>query len=448
VDARPHLLENLAILLLKVLKGITVRKFLAIALVAAVSLTACRGGDTKTDDAGVKTDVGVTKEACPEAIDKNKGCIYLGIISDLTEGPFKALAVPITDAQKAFWKRVNQQGGIGGYEVDVTKNIKDNKYNPQVHKEVYDQIKGGILALAQTLGSPTTAAILADLKANNIVAAPASWTSSWAFEDVIIESGANYCFESMNALDYAAETYKSKSVLAVHYAGDYGDDAAAGAKIAAAKLGMTFSHVKTDAGGDKQAGAIAEVVTKNPDLVILTVGPAETGAIVGQAAARGFKGRFIGTSPTFNPALLQSAAAPAIIGLYEQSVPWNSWTTNSAGHKAMRDSLPGVTPSEGYTSGWVWSYPLKAALKKAADNKDLTRAGLLAAVKSLDSVGYEGMLPSGAGNFKAGVAGQIKATGIYKPDPTAPTGGKQVKDLYVGPTAQSYTLDAPCFGKL
>ncbi|HCT77628.1 MAG TPA: branched-chain amino acid ABC transporter substrate-binding protein, partial [Micromonosporaceae bacterium] len=43
-----------------------------------------------------------------------KGCIYLGIISDLTEGPFKALAVPITDAQKAFWKRVNQSGGIGG----------------------------------------------------------------------------------------------------------------------------------------------------------------------------------------------------------------------------------------------------------------------------------------------------------------------------------------------
>lgn len=424
------------------------RKFLAIALVAAVSLTACRGGETTTDDAGVKTDVGVTKEPCPEAIDKNKGCIYLGIISDLTEGPFKALAVPITDAQKAFWKRVNQQGGIGGYEVDVAKNIKDNKYNPQVHKEVFDQIKGSILALAQTLGSPTTAAILPELKSNSIVAVPAAWTSAYAFEDVIIESGANYCIESMNALDYANDTYKSKNVLSIHYAGDYGDDAAAGVKIAAAKLGMTFNHVKTDAGADKQAGAIAEIQAKNPDLVILTVGPAETGAIVGQAAARGFKGRFIGTSPTFNPALLQSAAAPAIIGLYEQSAPWNNWSTNSKGHQALRESLPGVTPSEGYTSGWVWSYPLLAALKKAVENKDLTRAGVLAAVKSLDSVDYEGMLPSNAGNFKAGVAGQIKMTAIYKPDPKAPTGGVQVKDLFTGPTAQSYTLDGPCFSKL
>lgn len=424
------------------------KKFGALILVAALGLTACRGGETTTDQSGIKTDVGVTKEACPEAIDKAKGCIYLGIISDLTEGPFKALAVPITDAQKAFWKRVNQSGGIGGYEVDVTKYVKDNKYNPQVHKEVYEQIKGNVLALAQTLGSPTTAAILPDLKASNIVAAPASWTSAWAFEDVIIESGANYCIESMNTLDYAVDKYKTKSVMAVHYAGDYGDDAAAGAKIGAEKLGLTFSHLKTDAGADKQAGAIAEIVTKKPDLVILTTGPTETATIVGGAAARGFTGRFIGTSPTWNPGLNASPAAAALAALYEQSAPWNSWTTNSAGHEAMRKALPSVTPNEGYTSGWVWSYPLKAALQKAAANKDLTRAGLLAAVRSLESVDYEGMLPAGAGNFKAGAPGQVKVTAFYKPDKAGATGVAQVKDLTVGPTASAYKLDGPCYSKL
>jgi ABC-type branched-subunit amino acid transport system substrate-binding protein len=428
-----------------------VRRFLALVLASALvgaSLTACRGGETTTDTSGVKTDIGVTKEPCPQAINKNKGCIYLGTISDLTDGPFHALAVPITDAQKAFWKRVNAAGGIGNYEVDVTKYVRDNHYNPQTHKEVYEQIKGNVLALAQTLGSPTTAAILPDLKANNVVAAPASWTSGWAFEDVVIESGANYCIESMNAIDYAVDAYKVKSVLAIHYAGDYGDDAAAGAKIAAEKLGLTFSHLKTDSGTDKQAGAITEVVTKNPDLVILTTGPAETAAIVGQAAVRGYKGRFIGTSPTWNPALNASAAAPALAALYEQSAPWNSWSTNSPGHTAMRNALPGVTPNDGYTSGWVWSYPLKAALEKAVANKDLTRAGLLNAVKSLDKVDYEGMLPAGAGNYKAGPSGQIKVSAIYKPDKAGATGTSQVKDLFTGPTASAYTLDGPCYSKL
>lgn len=424
------------------------KRIAALVLVAAVGLTACRGAETPTTQGEIKTDVGVTKEPCPAAIDKAKGCIYLGIISDLTEGPFKALAVPITDAQKAFWARVNQAGGIGGYEVDATTYIRDNKYNPQTHKEVYDQIKSKVLALGQTLGSPTTAAILADMKSSNVVAAPAAWTSAYAFEDVILESGANYCIESMNAMDYAVEKYQIKSVLSVHYAGDYGDDAAAGAKLAAEKLGVTFSHIKTDAGADKQAGAIAEILTKKPDLVIVTTGPTELATIVGGAAQRGFTGRFIGTSPTWNPALNASAAAPALAALYEQSAPWNSWSTSTPGHEALRKALPNVTPNEGYTSGWVWSYPLKAALEKAVANKDLTRAGVLAAVKSLESVDYEGMLPSGAGNFKAGPAGQIKVTAFYKPDQAAVTGVTQVKDLSVGKTAQAYTLDAPCFEKL
>src|SRR6266508_4144321 len=79
---------------------------------------------------------------------------------------------------------VNKAGGIGGYDVDVTTYVRDNKYNPEVHNQVYQEIKGKVLALAQTLGSPTTAAIINDLKTNKIVAAPASWTSAWAFEDV------------------------------------------------------------------------------------------------------------------------------------------------------------------------------------------------------------------------------------------------------------------------
>ncbi len=145
----------------------SIRRGIVVVLVAATTvLVGCRNDapQTQEGESGVKFDVGVTKEPCPAAIDKAKGCIYLGSISDLTEGPFKALGVPITESQKAFWKRVNEAGGIGAYEVDATKYVKDNKYNPQIHNEVYAEIKPDVLGLAQTLGSPTTAAILADLE--------------------------------------------------------------------------------------------------------------------------------------------------------------------------------------------------------------------------------------------------------------------------------------------
>jgi len=150
---------------------------LAVPIALTLMMTACRAKEStapQTGNEGAKVDFGVTKEPCKDAVDKTKGCIYLGTMSDLTEGPFKALAVPITEAQKQFWKRVNQQGGIGGYEIDVTTYVNDNKYNPQVENQVYQEIKPHILAVAQTLGSPTTAAILPDLKASNIVAVPAS----------------------------------------------------------------------------------------------------------------------------------------------------------------------------------------------------------------------------------------------------------------------------------
>jgi ABC-type branched-subunit amino acid transport system substrate-binding protein len=425
------------------------RYVVAFAALAAL-LSAC--GVFRGDDEGSKgaQTPGVTKEPCPSAVDKSKGCIYLGTISDLTSGPFAALAVPITNAQKAFWARANKAGGIGGkYEVDVTKYVRDNKYNPEVHRQVYNEIKDHVLGLAQTLGSPTTAAIIGDLKANDIVSAPASWTSAWEFDDVMIETGSNYCVEAMNSVDYAMQAYKPKSVMAVHLAGDYGNDAAAGAKIAAQKNGLTFTNVETPSGATEQGRAITEITKTKPDLVILTTGPADAATIIGQAAAAGYKGRFIGTGPTWNPALLKSPAAPALKALYEQSAPGKPFDADTPGHKAMREALPGVTPNDGYTSGWAWAYPMKAALDKMVAGGDITRKGLLAAVKTLKSIDYEGMLPPEAGDYADDPNTAVfRQTLINKVDDKAPTGVRTVKDFFAGPTATSYTFDGPCFAKL
>ncbi|MBN6054337.1 ABC transporter substrate-binding protein [Nonomuraea sp. RK-328] len=406
-----------------------------------------RGDD---DRGGGVSAPGVTAEPCPSAVDKKKGCIYLGTVSDLTSGPFAALAVPITDAQKAFWARVNKAGGIGGkFEVDVTTYVRDNKYNPEVHRQVYNEIKDRVLALAQTLGSPTTAAILGDLKTNSVVAAPASWTSAWEFEDVIVESGSNYCVEAMNSVDYAMEAHKPKSVMAVHLAGDYGADAAAGARIAAQRNGLTFTDVETPSGATEQGRAITEITKGKPDLVILTTGPADAATIVGQAAAAGFRGRFIGTGPTWNPALLKSPAAPALKALYEQSAPGRPWNADTPGHRAMREALPGVTPNDGYSSGWAWAYPLKAALEGMVASGDVSRKGLLAAVKKLKTVDYEGMLPPEAGNYADDPnTATFRQTIVNRVDDKAPTGVTMVKDFYVGPTAKAHTFDGPCFAKL
>jgi ABC-type branched-subunit amino acid transport system substrate-binding protein len=434
----------------------TARRRLAAASLAGLAVLAagCRGDSGGGGGGGgggeggdeIATDVGVTEEPCPEAVNEDNGCIYLGTLSDLSVGPFAAAGPLIVEGQQAFWNRVNEDGGIGGYDIDVTEYVRDNQYNPQVTNQVYQEIKGDILALAQTLGSPPTAAIVEDLDAENIVAAPAGWTSLYLFQDVIVESGATYCAEAMNGVDYAVENNDVQSVMAVHYAGDFGADAAAGAKVAAEANGIEFTSLETTAGPDNQAAAVAAIREQNPDLVIISTGPTDTATIVGQAAAGGFQGRFMGSSPTWNPAILQSPAAPAFQAAFQHLGPWGPWDADTPGHEAAREALGDVQPNEFYTSGWFWSYPLKAALEAAAENGDLTREGLREAAENLESVDFEGVLPEGSSNYAGGAnEAASRATFISSIDPEASTGLSLVEEAYTGPTAEGYDFTGPCY---
>jgi ABC-type branched-subunit amino acid transport system substrate-binding protein len=433
----------------------TPRRRLAAASLAGLAVFAagCRGGGEDPADGGdggdgesIATDVGVTDEPCPEAVNEDNGCIYLGTLSDLTVGPFAAAGPLIVEGQAAFWNRVNEDGGIGGYDVDVSEFVRDNQYNPQVTNQVYQEIKPEVLALAQTLGSPTTAAIVEDLDSADIVAAPAGWTSLYLFQDVILESGATYCAEAMNGVDYAVENDGIESVMAVHYAGDFGEDAAAGASVAAEANGIEFTNVETTAGPDNQAAAIAAIREQNPDLVLISAGPTDVATIVGQAAAGGYQGRFMGSSPTWNPAILQSPAAPAFQAAFTHLGPWGPWDAETDAHNAAKEALGDVEPNEFYLSGWFWSYPLRDALVAAAENGDLTRAGIREAAESLESVDFEGLLPEGSGNYAGGPnEAASRATYFSTIDPETSTGLALQEEAYTGPTAEGYDFTGPCY---
>jgi ABC-type branched-subunit amino acid transport system substrate-binding protein len=421
---------------------------LALLAVLALSLAACGAEDDASGEGGVQTDIGVTSEPCPDSSNKDRGCIYLGTLSDLTEGPFAPLAVPITEAQKDFWARVNASGGIGGkYDVDVAKYTRDNKYNPEEHVAKLREIEPDVLALAQTLGTPPTLAGLEIQKQGELVAAPASWWSGWSFDDegLILESGETYCTESMNGLDWAAEEFgKPAKLLAVGYPGDYGGDSAAGVEIWAEANGASAQTVETapNATAGNQDAAVGAIAKAKPDVVVLATGPAEMAEIVGKSVAGGFEGQFIGSVPTWNPAILKSEAAPAVEAKYHYVAPWGPYGSDTPAHRAMEEATGGKPPAnDGYTFGWIWSYPLKAVLEKALENGDLTRAGVRKAVDQV-TVDYEGALPS----RKYGDPNEtvVREAVIAKPDPKAPVGASVLKDLFVGPTAEGYDFTEAC----
>jgi hypothetical protein len=150
--------------------------------------------------------------------------------------------------------------------------------------------------------------------------------------------------------------------------------------------------------------------------------------------------------PTWNPALMESPAAPALEAAFTHIAPWEAFDGESDAHAAMQEALgEGNLPqNDGFTFGWIWSYPMGALLERAAENGDLTRAGLRAAVDGLE-VDYEGALPNrtfgGDPNETA-----VRTAVIGRPDAEAPLGLTTVETGVTGPTADEYDYSSPCSG--
>lgn len=121
---------------------------------------------------------------------------------------------------------------------------------------------------------------------------------------------------------------------------------------------------------------------------------------------------------------------------------------DTAAHEALRESAGDMQPNDGYTAGWIWSYPLLQALRNAAElDGGITHANLWKAASEMTEVDYEGALPAEAGN-QVGDPNEtaFRASVIGKVDPSQPTGMKIVQDFTVGPTAEAYEFTSPCFG--
>lgn len=414
--------------------------------------SATPGESTAPAGAELELGDGVTEEPCPNAIDESHGCIYLGVLSDLTEGPFAQQGVAVQQGAVAFWRRVNEAGGIGGrFEVDIETYTRDNKYSPEEQVARYREMAPNILAVATSLGTPPTLAGLDLYHQDSMVVVPATFWSGWAFQGGFAPSGYSYCAESMNGLDWANDEFGPiDSVMAIHYPGDYGGDSAAGARVWAEANGVEFQdgddlQTLPNASAGNQDAAVQALLRRNPDVVMLAVGPRETAEIVGRADAQGYEGRFIGSRPSWVGSLLEGEASQAIIDRFNPVSFIEPWGTDNAANAAMEEILgAGKVPSnDSFLFGWMWQYPVQALLDGAFEDGHLTREALTAALAEGIEVDYEGMMPDQVVGGDPASAVMRDAL-ILQPDPANPLGSEVAEDFFIGDTAADFAFDAPC----
>jgi ABC-type branched-subunit amino acid transport system substrate-binding protein len=400
------------------------------------------GGEDTTTTAGsaaMKADFGVDVDA---------KTIKIGMLADLT-GLFAPLVVDITDAQSAFWDNVNANGGLDGWTVELV--VEDTNYNVEQHLEKYEKIRGDVLALGQSTGSPTNVAALPKYKEDTMVFIPLSWYSGWAVPEfdggLAMEQYTNYCLEAMNILGFAQDMGATKIALAT-FPGDYGQDGAAGVKKAIEfydTLELVYDGEAAVIPGQDQTEVVTGIVESGADWTFLTTNSSIAAEIMGGAAQAGYVGAWTGSTPTYDFRLLDSPVAPIIDASYYQSGYNVPWGTDVPGAAEMTEVLtaayPDRRPSDAFAIGWSYSLSLKQALEAAIASGDLTRAGFAAAVNSLTAVDFGGLAPT---QSFAGTPNEYvqRQSAIYKPsleEYTAAGGAEQTLSQEGGGTTGSTT---------
>ena len=392
--------------------------------------------------------------------------IKVGMLADLS-GAFAPLVTEIVEAQRVYWDKVNADGGIAGRQIELV--IEDNGYDVATQQEKYEALRNEVAIFSQSTGSPHTAAIAPNLVADDLIAIPLSWYSGWAFGELgqnALESYTNYCFESMNGLEWLNKNREVQTVAIISFPGEYGGDGAAGAAKAAEALGLEVVFDGTaqvtppsaDNPNPDQTAIISQIVESNPDAVWATINPTTLGAIMGGAVSQGYQGIWSGNSPTYSFKLLGTDLAPLLDQYYIASTYIVTWGSDVPGMQEVVDEMTAARPdlpvSDVYILGWTEGEITRAVLEKAAENGDMTRAGIVAAASEVEVV-FNGLAPpqtwGGEPNDFAVRESYIYDVTLeaFNPIPLGEgegsTGWELLEGPYVSDIVEAYDFTEPCF---
>ena len=367
--------------------------------------------------------------------------IRIGMLTDLS-GPFAAgAAVQVTETN-AYWDQVNADGGV--CDRDVVVDVQDHGYDPQRAVTLYRSMAPEVIALQQVLGGPTSAAVLPLAEQDDVYVGGVGWAgSALAYENNQLP-GASYAVQAANAVDYLVDELgvaEGSSIGVVYFAGDYGGDVLLGAEHAAEERGLEIvAQEITSATTDlsAQASALAQAGVSG---VVLGAAPTQLASLAGVLATQGADVPIVGMNPTFNPSLLTTPAADALLANTYSITAIAPYASDAEGVQAANELYATADPDGAL--GWevplayVQGELLKQALDGACEAGDLTPEGVVAALRESSSVDTNGLLPDGLDYSEVG---QSPTTTVYvsKVSADAEAGLELVQELS-GPSAESFS---------
>ncbi|MEW9550459.1 ABC transporter substrate-binding protein [Nonomuraea sp. NPDC050783] len=411
-----------------------------VSLALAVTVTGCASGKatgggqaSATGGDGVRTGPGVTADT-----------ITLSLLTDLT-GPYASLGKSLTQAQQLYFEQVGKAGGICGRKIETV--VRDHGYDAQKAMAAYAEVAPRSAAIPQFIGSPMVTALKDKITSDKLLTIPMAWATGLLGSEAIQVTGTTYDVDMINGVDFLVKEKGLKSgdkIGHLYFEGDYGESALAGSKYAAGKLGLTVVEQKIKATDQDMTAQVAAFKKAGVKAVLVSAGPRQAASLVGVALAGGMDVPFMGSNSAYSPQLLDTPAAPALLKDFSYvtagapiSEPLPAYQKLIADYQAK---YPGQPLDSGVAAGWTAAVIVGDALRKACENKDLSRAGIIAAHRSQKA--WEAGLGGTPMDFSVYDRPASRSSYIVKPDKEAIGGAKVVKPAAVSELAEGYTVPA------
>ena len=336
--------------------------------------------------------IGFTVPASAAETGVDAGFVTIGQSAALS-GPAQELGSEMRLGAQTYFNLVNQAGGVFGRQIKLVS--LDDGYEPgravANTKKLISEDK--VFALFGYVGTPTSNAalpIFTEAKVPFFGAFTGAESLRNPLNRYIFNIRASYFDETEKIIEQV--TSVGGKNIAVFYQDDaYGKAGLAGVERALAKRSLKITSTGTiERNTVKVEAAIASLVPKQPDAIVMISAYKSIAAFVKAAKKAGYTGQFHNVSFVGSRALADELAAQGHGVAISQVVPFPftpSLPIVAEYQKALKasgSSQPSFTSLEGFIAARVFVEGLKRA------GKDLTREKLITALESMNNADIGG----------------------------------------------------------
>jgi len=322
-------------------------------------------------------------QATPGVTEKE---IVIGSCAAL-EGPSSFLGRETVQGAQAYFRLVNEQGGVHGRKLRLVS--QDDSYDPAKTQECWDKLMAQkAFALGFFVGTPTAVKYVPMAESSGVPLVGLFTGAQTLYSPLrhwIVNVRASYYDETREQVEGLWNGLHFRKIGVIYPDDAFGSAVLQGVQAALKTLGAepvaTASYVRQT---NQSAEAIEKAKAANPDAVVV-VGPSNTVApILKQAHAKGWKPLFVTVSFVGTDELIQEAGTDAEGMVITQVVPPYYLTdlkTVALYRRTLEKFEPGSRPNFVSLEGFVDAMVLVEGLKKAGNEP--TRESLIRAIESI-----------------------------------------------------------------